>query len=62
MSDALLVILIAMIGFLAVILSLAVSKSANNKIMGVCGCTAIVVGIISYGYGYSYQSGFHSRS
>ena len=58
MSDALLVILIAMIGFLAVILSLAVSKSANNKIMGVCGCTAIVVGIISYGYGYSYQSGF----
>jgi hypothetical protein len=46
------------IGFLAVILSLAVSKSANNKIIGVCSAVAISVGILAYGYGYSYQTGF----
>ena len=58
MNDTLLVILLTVIGFLAVILSLAVSKSANNKIIGVCSAVAISVGILAYGYGYSYQTGF----
>ena len=58
MDDTLLVLLLTVIGFFAVILSLAVSKSTNNKIIGVCSAVAIGVGLFSYSYGYSYQVGF----
>ena len=57
MSDTLLVILLTGAGFLAVILSLAVGKSANNKIVSVCATVAIVTGIWFYGYGYGWHEG-----
>ena len=58
MDDTLLLILLTAVGFLAVILSLAVGKSANSKITGTCACIAIVVGVIFYSYGYAYHEGF----
>lgn len=58
MNDTLVVILLTMVGFLAVILSLALSKSASSKIVGICAFVAMIVGVIFYGYGNSYNEGF----
>ena len=57
MNDILLVILLTTVSFLALTLSLAVSKSTKEKIMWMCGGVSLVVGIVSYSYGYSCQSG-----
>ena len=58
MSDTLYVLLLTAIGFLAVILSFALSRNINNKIAGVCGGTAVITGIFFYSYGYSFHEGF----
>ena len=58
MNETLAVILLTMAGFLAIILSLAVSRSANTKIVGGCAFVAMVVGILFYGYGNGYREGF----
>ncbi len=58
MSNTIIVIIITAACFMAAILSLATSKAANSRIMGVCAVIAIAVGIASYGYGYSYRDGF----
>ena len=58
MSDTLYVLLLTAIGFLAVILSFALSRNINNKIAGVCGGTAVITGIFFYSYGYSFREGF----
>ena len=58
MSDTLLVLLLTMVCFFAVILSLAASKNTNDKIIGICGGTSIITGIIFYSYGFSYHEGF----
>lgn len=57
MTDAVIVILLTAVCFLAVILSLAMSKAANGRLKGVCAAIAIIVGIFSYGYAYSWQDG-----
>lgn len=58
MSNTIFVIIITAACFMAAILSLATSKAANSRILGVCAIIAIAVGIGSYGYGYSYKEGF----
>lgn len=58
MNTAIPVVLLTAALFLAAILSLAASKSANSRLLGVCAVAAIVVGTLSYGYAYSYSAGF----
>ena len=58
MRHTLFVIIIVAACFMTAILSLATSKTANSRIMGICAVIAIAVGIGSYGYGYSYKDGF----
>jgi len=58
MINAIPVILLTTAFFLAAILSLAASKSTSSRVMGVCACIALVVGLFSYGYAYSYRDGF----
>ena len=58
MSDTVYVITLTAVCFLAAILSLAMSKAANGRLMGVCAVVSIVVGIYFYGYTYSYRDGF----
>ena len=57
MSDTLLVILLTAVGFLAVVLSLAASKSANSKIVRFCAFMSLIAGILCYGYGNGYREG-----
>ena len=58
MINTLLVVVLSAVCFLAVILSLTMSKAVNSRIMGVCAVVAIAVGIGVYGYGNSYKDGF----
>ena len=58
MINTLLVVVLSAMCFLAVILSLTMSKAVNSRIMSVCAVIAIAIGISAYGYGYSYKDGF----
>lgn len=52
-------ILIAAACFLAAVLNLAVENRLRNRIMSVLVTIAVILGLILYGYGYSYVSGFN---
>ena len=62
MTNAVLVISLTTVCFLAAILSLSISKAANGRLMGLCAVVAIASGIFCYGYGYSYLDGFSAST
>ena len=51
-------VLLTLALFLAVILSLTAEKRTRNRITGIAAAAAALIGIIMYGSGYSYATGF----
>ena len=54
----LLIILLTALGFLAVILNLALDTRFKARSMGFCACFAAAAGLLMYGYAYAWTGGF----